>query len=398
MKTMMILLSLIAILAATAQLVTAGDDILKLEAHNGHNGIITDARDFEERLNSASHRELTGGTCDHPGDIHYFEVSIRVEPNVQLKPCVVEDQVLLGHAINLMLLDYVSYERQRTLRILPFHVAKNSHNAHRAQGIGQAGADDDSMFLAGVCPQPTTSDRRRLWWSRGFVWKGGGGCRGCFADNNDQRFLLGSARGTSLWFTQEFAPQLQITLENAIEKEIAPDHQTCLGSSPTASVEIIEVSLQDLELQCDDGGIMEHLASINLVDVPIQDFECGKCVSIDFSTRGDGSPLYRGNYVSSEWKANHGLTVTANGGYTPGQQARILDTAHNECINAAGSSEFGSPNKNCNNGGIGQGVGGAPGQQGENCVPVGSTSLFFMMPVHVQLACVSHVRVSPFSV
>ena len=257
---------------------------------------------------------------------------------------------------------------------LSFHVAKDSHNVHRSQGIGQAGANDKSIFLAGVCPQPTTSNRRRLWW--GFVWRGGGGCRKCFEDNNDKRSLLGSVRGTKLWFTREFAPQLQTILENAIVKEIAPEHQNCLGLFPKANVKIIQVSLNDLELQCDDGRIMEQLESISHVDVPIQDFQCGKCVSIDFSARGDGSPLYKGDYISSEWKKKYGLTVTANGGYTPGQQARILDTAHNKCINAAGSSEFGSPNKDCNNGGIGQGDGGALGQDGENCVPVGSTSLF----------------------
>ena len=103
---MMKSLALIAILATT-QLVRALDII---------GGDITDAVDFEERLVSASHRELEG-TCDNPGMIHYFEVSIRVEPDDQSEACVVEDQVLLGHAINLMLLDYVSHE-QRTHRFV----------------------------------------------------------------------------------------------------------------------------------------------------------------------------------------------------------------------------------------------------------------------------------------
>ena len=101
---MMKSLPLIAILV-TAQLATAVDIL------GG------DAGDFEKRLMSAaSHRELEG-TCDNPGMIHYFEVSIRVEPDDQSEACVVEDQVLLGHAINLMLLDYVSHE-QRTHRFV----------------------------------------------------------------------------------------------------------------------------------------------------------------------------------------------------------------------------------------------------------------------------------------
>ena len=367
-------LSLIAILAM-AQLVSAVDIF--------GGGDITDAGHFEERLVSASHRELTG-TCDGLVENHYFEVSIEVQPAGDvLGWCSIEDQVLLGHAINLMLLDYVSYEHRTGF--FSFRVAKDSHNAHREQGIGEARADDEAIFLAGVCPQPTTSNRRKLWFVPSFMWLGAGGCRGCFGDDNDMRALQSNVRGTmhsvsgtNLWFTQTFAPQLEITVENAIKQEIAPNHQHCLGSSPGASVEIIKVSLQDLEFQCDGERVMGQLASMSLVDVPLQNFQCGKCVSIDFSTRGDGRVLLKGDYVKNEWKTQYGLTVTANGGYSPNQKARILDTADNECINKAGSSEFGSPNRNCNNGGIGQGDGGTPGQDGENCVSVGSTSLFLI--------------------
>jgi len=111
---MMKSLPLIAILV-TAQLATAVDIL------GG------DAGDFEKRLMSAaSHRELVSSTCNNLGEIHYFEVYIRVEPGGDEAPkldetgmCAIEDQVMLGHAINLMLLDYVSYE-QRTHRMLHF--------------------------------------------------------------------------------------------------------------------------------------------------------------------------------------------------------------------------------------------------------------------------------------
>ena len=258
-----------------------------------------------------------------------------------------------------------------------------------------------------MCPLPTTAGRRKLlpWFVPSFIWLGGGGCRSCFPDNDDHRSLhTAYVVGTSEWFHQDFAPQLTSTLKYAIEQEIAPDHPNCLGSNSTANVEIIEVSLEDLELHCDDGRVMDQLASINLIDVPLQDFQCGKCVSIDFSTDGgeDKKRLRKGQYVSGEWKEQHGLTITASGGFNPGQQARVLDTSNSKCITAEGSSEFGSPNRKCahRNGdnGLGVGIGGAPGQQGENCVPVGSTSRFCMMPVHVQLTCVSHILDSPFSV
>jgi hypothetical protein len=69
----------------------------------------------------------------------------------------------------------------------------------------------------------------------------------------------------------------------------------------------------------------------------------------------------------------HGFKVTASGGYNPGFKARIFDTAHSSCINAEnGNLEFGSPNKNCQGGGLGHGDGGKPGESGENCEPVGS--------------------------
>lgn len=64
----------------------------------------------------------------------YFEVSVRLEPHASTDMCSLAGQVLLGHDINLLLLDY---------------------------GIGAAGADDDAIFLAGVCPRPSAASEHR---------------------------------------------------------------------------------------------------------------------------------------------------------------------------------------------------------------------------------------------
>jgi hypothetical protein len=77
-----------------------------------------------------------------------LEVTISLEPDVDTAVSLLADQVLLlGHdTINLLLLlDY---------------------------GIGSAGVDDDAVFLADVCPEPSVlTERRLLRTSRGYVWK-----------------------------------------------------------------------------------------------------------------------------------------------------------------------------------------------------------------------------------
>ena len=60
----------------------------------------------------AAQRELSG-TCTLTTETHYFEVSIRIRPDGtqnQDGECAVPDQVMLGHDLNSMLLDYVRYE------------------------------------------------------------------------------------------------------------------------------------------------------------------------------------------------------------------------------------------------------------------------------------------------
>lgn len=241
------------------------------------------------------------------------------------------------------------------------------------QGIGEAGVDDNAIFLAGVCPQPldasiTFRRLRSLAAIRGFVWKGGGGCKHCFPDNSDGRQLVNSQ-----WFTEEFAPQLEATLKSAILLEIAPDYTTCLGSSPQVDVKINEVSLSDLSISCEDGTVIEQLQTLNLDDISVQERHiCQKCVSIDFSTRANGTPLRKGDYVGDEWVSTHGLYIMADGASS---KARVFDTADPDCVNTDGSIDFGSPNVSCMDGGLGQGEGGSIGQEGENCKPIGSKYL-----------------------
>jgi len=247
------------------------------------------------------------------------------------------------------------------------------------------------MFLAEVCPQPDTVSsgsaralkyglkydqphHRELWWSPwkwwGYYFLGGGGCRGCDYDNNDRRDLqFGAVVGTTEWFQETFVPQTESKLEFAIVNDLVPNHKVCLGVDPTIHVTLIAVDFDSLNIHCDDGTFIEELTTVNLADIAFTEQDCGLCYSLDFSTKGDGTPLSKGDYVQDEWKELHGLTITASGGLN---KARIFDTADTVCTNAAGRNDFGSPNKACDIGGIGEGGGGAPGQPGENCVPLES--------------------------
>jgi hypothetical protein len=351
-RGVLLLLTLCAVAGSTGLL----DNLL-----GGHD--ISSGEEFEEQLVD-HHRQLSGDSsiCTTT-ELYYFEVTIHLVPDeATAGVCLLADQVLLGHDINLLLLDY---------------------------GVGPAGADDDAIFVAGVCPEPITSSstgRRGLGRWGGYVWKGGGGCRGCFGDNRDHRRTttsrrdlreLGQVRGSSekKWFSEQYAPWLETTLRNAIEQEIAPKHTDCLGNNPRQiEVVIEEISEKDLEFGCDDGTVIETLQSMSLTDEPLRDRNCNKCSSVDFSTyTSHGKIAEKGDYVSNEWKPEHGFTITASGGYNPESKARIFDTADQACVSSAnGSLEFGSPNKNCENGGLGHGDGGKPGESGENCEPVGS--------------------------
>mmetsp|Transcript_2004 Transcript_2004/g.3125 ORF Transcript_2004/g.3125 Transcript_2004/m.3125 type:complete len:777 (+) Transcript_2004:78-2408(+) len=314
-----------------------------------------------------SHRQLND-VCVDGGltKIYYFEVTIRLEPVNCTEVCPIAEQVLLGHDINLLLLDY---------------------------GIGAAGADDDAVFLAGVCPQPTSQavqemqqKLRRLGF--GYVWKGGGGCRGCFGEDGDGRMLLqatvtGSAHED--WFTQTYAPWLEETLETAILQEIFPVHESCLGySPPVIEVMLDEVSLEQLQLGCDNGQVIDTLQSMSFEDEPLRDRECRRCATLDFSKYKQASgrgvnKINRGDYVKSQWRDEYGVMVTASGGYTPNFQPRIFDANDKSCINEATRDlEFGSPNITCKHDGP-RGPPGGPngspsGPKGSPSGPKGSPS------------------------
>lgn len=286
-------------------------------------------------------RQLMGvAKCEGPeSQTYYFEVQIRLVPDAtNTDVCNVADQVLLGNDLNTLLFNY---------------------------GVGEAGADDEAVFEAGVCPQPTTATNRRLKTHNGFFWKGGGGCRFCLWDDRDGR------RNLANWFTDTFAPMMETTLENAILTDIAQNHTSCLGDSPSIDVDLLQVSKQDLDLTCEDGRVIEALESLNLVDVPLRNQNCGSCVSIDFSETARGSPIHKGDWIGQQWR-DHGLSIRATGGYSPGFQARIFDTTDAWCMQSDGSYDFGSPNSQCQGGGHGVGTGGAQGEIGENCDPVGS--------------------------
>ena len=93
-------------------------------------------------------------------------------------------------------------------------------------------------------------------------------------------------------------------------------------------------------------------------------------VTVDFSETDEGTPLVGGEYVDSEW-AKFGLKLSSSGGY--GRKPRIFDSS-NPGNKEDGDLDLGSPNAWCPGSGRkpGEGVGGEPGQKGENCEPLGN--------------------------
>jgi hypothetical protein len=93
---------------------------------------------------------------------------------------------------------------------------------------------------------------------------------------------------------------------------------------------------------------------------------------LDFSSESATEEIFHGSYVNSQWSDNLRVNIRASpneGGYTPHGQARIYNTSL-PVFNDEGNVDLGSPNDNC--GGFGIGIGGQPGQPGENCVPIQS--------------------------
>ena len=238
-------------------------------------------------------------------------------------------------------------------------------------------------FEASVCPKPVASVRRRLATKTSFVYRGGGGCRGCTSDNRDARRILQVfGFGSSEWFENIYAVYLEIKIRSLIQLLVAPKYLHCLGLLPIIRVEIQKVSLSELQpsVLCQIGTTTPMFSPLNHSIIgPTQ--ECVTCRSIDFSESSNGMKLWNGRDISHEWKSI-GVTVVATS-YSSIIQAtlrpRIFDTANSTCILSTNTQKLGSPNKLCPGGGLGDGDAGAPGQIGENCNALGSK---FLLTAH----------------
>ena len=320
---------------------------------DGGGYLLLHEQSFGDQLKQSSRRTQFAVECPLKlGSVDYFDIAVQLTPRLgQQGLCPLAEQNMLGNDINAILLEY---------------------------GVGDAGVDTGAIFLAGVCTVPTITNRRRLSsLATGFLWTGVGGCRKgtCRPDNSDQRMLatvesIDSDRYlASTWFSDTFKPQLEATLEKAFATELVAKYTGCLGSNPGIAVSVNGITrTQLLAVDCasSDIGLLETMTFANLA-IRSRTSVCSKCVKIDFSTKGNGTALVRGEYVKDQWQKN-GVSITAKGGYSPnGNEARIFDTAR---LGVNGNPDLGSPNQKC--GGPGKGSGGEPGKKGENCKPLGS--------------------------
>ena len=344
-------------------------DLQRHLLEGGGRYILYDEQSFADKLKQSSRR--TQFTIECPlklGDIDYFDIAVQLTPQLgQQGLCPLAEQNMLGNDINAILLEY---------------------------GVGDAGVDTGAIFLAGVCTVPTITNRRRLSsLATGFLWTGVGGCRKgtCKADNSDQRMLAGTRSGdgdrylAGTWFSNTFKPQLEATLEKAFATELVAKYTGCLGSNPGIAVSVNGITrTQLLAVECasSDVGLLETMTFANLA-IRSRASVCSKCIKIDFSTKGNGTALVRGEYVKDQWLKN-GLSISAKGGYSPnGNEARIFDTAR---LGVNGNPDLGSPNQKC--GGPGKGSGGEPGKKGENCKPLGSKYNVILSTNPIPKSCV----------
>jgi hypothetical protein len=227
--------------------------------------------------------------------------------------------------------------------------------------------------------------RRRALQVATFLWNGGGGCRGCPCECQDgRRDLQFAVWGTTEWFNDIYAPQLQISIINLILTNVVPGHPKCLGQSPIVAVEVTKITLTQLlsRFQCQNGKIISLLDTMSLNSIAVIDRMCENCVSIDFSATSGGVPLHGGTDISQQWQMD-GLTIQASDIFNGiSTTARILDTSDSVCLKETASRSFGSPNQNCRVGGPGWGPGGAMGTEGENCRPLGSKLRYKVAGLH----------------
>jgi hypothetical protein len=212
-----------------------------------------------------------------------------------------------------------------------------------------------------------------------FAWYGGGGCRGCYCDCNDQRRNLQAndptmVWGTTEWFLHQYSPQLESSIKNATFAKVVPNHGHCLGPSPNVTVQIKRISITQLksQLQCYKGRLMSFLPSMSLTNIAVMDHNCPTCVTIDFSKNSNSSILPGGTIISDQWKDDNVIIQVTYPFLNQTGDARILDTSNAVCLKQHHSEDFGSPNQNCPGGGIGLGNGGSVRTIGANCKPIGS--------------------------
>jgi len=132
-------------------------------------------------------------------------------------------------------------------------------------------------------------------------------------------------------------------------------------SKPTKSLVPSEVPTRTPDVEPTDTPPAETLS-------PTASSVCSETI-IDFDALPDGTPLAGGEYLGTEWLEEYGLTLSASGGFS--DKPRLFDTA-NPGDEKIGDIDLGSPNEKCAGGGPGVGVGGEPGEPGENCVPQGN--------------------------
>jgi hypothetical protein len=325
--------------------------------------------------------------------IHYFEVIVRIRPNATVTGiCTLADQMKLGSDINKILSSHVSCNNRILCRLILI-VHDKSNVIYQA--IGDVGNYQTVKFKAAVCTLPTQFTRRSLQLAT-FLWKGGGGCRGCPCDCSDgRRDLQFAVWGTTEWFDTIYAPQLESSLLNNLLTKVVPSHRKCLGTGPVVTVEVNKVSLLQLisRFQCQAGRLTSLLETMSLSSIAVIDRMCSNCVTIDFSQASDKTALVGGMDISQQWQRD-GLTIkttafesfflptefltffpsTDFSSFYP-STAKIFDTSNLMCIQIMSAQEFGSPNQSCpGGGGIGWGFGGAVGTEGENCSPLGSKS------------------------
>ena len=121
---------------------------------------------------------------------------------------------------------------------------------HALQAIGDSGIDQTVQFKAAVCTVPFKSTRRSLQLST-FLWKGGGGCRGCPCDCKDgRRELQYSVWGTALNGSIRYMlNQLESSVLNAIlNNSCKPNHIKCLGSKTHCDCRGEQSSIDRIEI------------------------------------------------------------------------------------------------------------------------------------------------------